>query len=300
MYGIPAGVSPHVRSLSRPGGGETRNWAQSGCWRPLGRVSSRVGLSLGVLLSFASIAFAGGATIKHVALGGSTTRLVMTISGQGFGSFPHDLPCTSCAPRFLQISGTIGCEGNFDLAAWSDSNIIVRGIQGNPADYFFIKVTNPQNHTVSVADVQVPTTIKIVHPQITSVSFANIGENMRITVNGSGFGAAPSGVPGSVNLPYFSFVDRLLTATSWQAGYISPKDHSFNNAVTLNYMSWSPTKIAIAGFGARYGQEVWTVTSKDPVEIVVANTNSCGLGIDWHPAPYIPRAVWPVWVGRLP
>jgi hypothetical protein len=304
MYHRTAAVARHRRSLSRAERGESIERAQTGCWGAARKVLGRGGLSLVALMACASVALAAGPTITRATFTGNTTHLVMTLSGSGFGSPPSGVPCKLCATPYLNIGSDIGCRNDYNLESWSDSKIVVSGLQGNSNDFIFIGVTNPQNNTVGFLGAPIPESLMVWRPKITSVSFTNIGKDLRMTISGTGFGVAPAGVPGKADLSYFSFVDRPFEPTTWQAGYANGGVTSLRDWVTLDYLTWSVTKIEIGGFGGKYGKGPlsaghWQVAPNDPVEIAVADTNSCGLGIDRQPSPYIPVATWPVWGGYL-
>jgi hypothetical protein len=130
---------------------------------------------------------------------------------------------------------------------------------------------NPQNHMTGVKGVTVPAGITVQSPQVKSVTFRGSGRNLEMTVTGSGFGAKPAAVPGEGDVPFFAFDDQPFDSTVWQAGLAN---RSTNDAVGLNYVSWSDTKIAISGFGSEYGRgpataNHWTV-ARDRVRLPAA------------------------------
>jgi hypothetical protein len=122
-------------------------------------------------------------------------------------------------------------------------------------------------------------------------------------INGVSFGKAPPNVSGDLDLPLFSFVDLPFdTKAQWVAGYTSC---GTNAAVTLGYASWSPTKIAISGFGREYGRgprkyHNWTVSSGDIVSIAVANSGTNGLKMNYSFLVFSPLGTGTLWGGRLP
>jgi hypothetical protein len=84
-------------------------------------------------------------------------------------------------------------------------------------------------------------------------------------VDGSGFGSQPIGLPATTNVPQFQFVD--ITQGNWSAGRtnISP--------VTLQYTSWTDSKIVISGFGPQYAVTPTNkVVSGDLVALYVQNS----------------------------
>ena len=147
-----------------------------------------------------------------------------------------------------------------------------------------------QGNAVQASNNPVPTDMTCVEtstPVIQSVSFSNVGSGMAIDVKGCGFGNAPSGVPGLVDLTNaFSFSDQTQTnggrsPNGWAAGctsmpsgvdvYCTPSGGA--NDVTLNYTSWTNNEIQIQGFGSSYDSsgEDWVVASGDNVTIIVMN-----------------------------
>jgi hypothetical protein len=270
------------------------------------------GLSIGILLSWATIGFAAGSTITLISFEGTNTDLVMTISGSGFGTPPNGVtvPCQSCGTPYIHIGRS--CSSFYTIAAWTQNRIILGNLQGNPGDSLLVSVENPQNKSIGLLGTVIPESITFASPKITSVTFRGSGASLKMTVTGSGFGNTPASLPGEQDLPFFSFIDLPFGPRTWQAGYGSP-DFA-DDAVTLNYLSWSDQKIVISGFGGDYGNgpsknRKYTVASKDRVAIQVANAQSCGLGIAFVPFSYVvpntpgfypsfPTAA--VWGGYLP
>jgi hypothetical protein len=256
------------------------------------------------VLTWTSIAVAAGPNIANVTFGGTNADLTATISGRGFGSAPPGVPCKSCTTQFLNISGRIGCEDAYNIASWTDNRIILSGLQGNPGGNVLISVENPQNKTISVTGIAIPNSITMIpRPKIESVAFTGSGRSLKMTIRGFGFGAAPHKVPGEEDLPFFSFVDLPFDATAeWVAGYASCGTSA---AVTLDYASWSPTRIAISGFGPEYGRgprqhHNWTVSSGDIISIAVANSATNGLKMNYSFAVFSPLGTGTLWGGRLP
>lgn len=101
-------------------------------------------------------------------------------------------------------------------------------------------------------------------PEISGVSFSDVGPNMEISVSGYGFGNEPQSMPYSGDLGVFVLQDQ--TQGGWNAG-------NTGNAVTLNYTSWDPYSIQISGFSGAYGGG-WVVQPGDTVVIKVTNPQS--------------------------
>jgi hypothetical protein len=101
---------------------------------------------------------------------------------------------------------------------------------------------------------------------ITSVVFSgSIGVKLQMDIKGVGFGNAPVSMPYSGNLQQFIFWDVHFTA-----GYVGP---GVNDAVHLNYQSWSDTEIVINGFSGDYGGS-WSLSPGDSVVIQVSKTDA--------------------------
>jgi hypothetical protein len=111
-------------------------------------------------------------------------------------------------------------------------------------------------------------------PVIKSVKFSfGVGQNLHIEVRGHGFGQAPRPMPFTGNLPYFSFNDL----GNFEAGNVSLSNW---DAVTLNYISWGPDRIVVAGFSGAYGAGSWKAAPGDHVVVTVWNPSS-GLKTTW-------------------
>jgi hypothetical protein len=247
-------------------------------------------LSVTALLTLGNIAVAAGPNIASVAFEGTNAALTVTISGSGFGSAPPGVPCHSCSTPFIQMGGLIGCFDSYNIVSWTQTHIVLSGLQANPNIGISVVVTNPQTKQVAAAHAATPNTIALTPLTIGPVTFAGSGKVLRITITGSGFGTVPPGAIGDVNTSFFSFIDQPFSSAQWQAGYSGCGD---TDAVTLDYASWSDTMIIIGGFGPKYGrgpgaQHKWTVASGDLVTIAVANSATDGLkmGYSSNPTPF--------------
>jgi hypothetical protein len=252
------------------------------------------GLYMLASLASANLALAGDPRIDTVIFTGTNADLAVAISGKGFGTLPG---CKKCAPPYLKITDGrgYGCQ-EFNIASWTDTAILFNGFQGNPGDNVLVIVTNPQNHLVAIkGKIIIPRTIAFAPPKIDSVSFRGaVGRDLKMTINGAGFGDSPHGFtfPFDGNLRFFSFVDTPFTF-GWGAGNVV-------DAVTLKYESWSHNKIEIHGFGDLYGFNGWEVSRNDPVEVFVANSDTCGLAVNAKENALGATSIAAVWVGHLP
>jgi len=95
------------------------------------------------------------------------------------------------------------------------------------------------------------------------VQFSGSGQNARLVVNGSGFGAPPVSMPftGDICCNAFYFYD---ITNVWTAGH-------GGDGVTINYASWSDTQIVVDGFAGCYGCNNWVDNPGDAIEIGMKN-----------------------------
>jgi hypothetical protein len=239
-----------------------------------------IGLCAMALLTFSNFALAAFPAITSVTFTGANVDLHVVISGTGFGSAPPGVPCTKCGAPYLKVVDGRGdlCQ-LFNVISWRDGQVVFSGLLGAPGDPVLVFLTNPQNNLLTISStVHIPNTITLASPIIKSVSFSgSIGRSLQMTIAGSGFGTSPPNLPFVGNLPFFAFVDRPFEATEWVAGYTQG---IFRDSVTLKFGFWSPTKIKILGFGGSYGQHGFKISPGDPVEIFVANTDTCGLSMN--------------------
>jgi hypothetical protein len=263
-----------------------------------GRAATGIGLCAMALLTCSNLALAKNPVVTSVAFTGTNIDLHVVISGTGFGSAPPGVPCPSCTTPFLRVMDGRGdiCQV-FNIASWTDTQVTFSGVRGDPGDPVLVLVENPQNHRVGFSQgLTIPKTITLASPIIKSVSFAGgIGQNLQITIVGSGFGASPPHLPFEGDLPFFTFLDRPFEPTGWEAGY---SQASFHDTVTVKFESWSSSKIVIRGFGGDYGKKDLTVSSKDPIEIWVTNSGTCGLSLNSFDQS--PASIAAIWGGHLP
>lgn len=224
--------------------------------------------------------------ITSVQLSGSPGNYTVTVNGSGFGSPTVSLPYTGDVSNFrigddAQLGhGEWGYSGDANALTyefWSDSSITVSGFGGQPGDAIVVALWNASLQLGATWGGNVPGGTST--PIVTSVQLVGTGQNLQITVNGSGFGSAPVLMPYSGDLNYFDFGDfrtpcegsALFSAGFARWGIQTP------DAVALNYESWSDTQIVISGFGGGYGSGCATYQAGDPVAISVWNTSDTGL-----------------------
>ena len=100
-------------------------------------------------------------------------------------------------------------------------------------------------------------------PTITAVHFSNIGPNMRIEVDGTGFGTPSIGLPYVGTVPNFTFSD-----TSRGGVWGGPGNAG------LNFASWSRTTVVVNGFQQYNCGSNCIVKAGDQVSVVVKNATS--------------------------
>jgi hypothetical protein len=133
---------------------------------------------------------------------------------------------------------------------------------------------NPQDVAVWAGNVGA---VKDGTPHISRVTFRGAGKDLRISIEGSGFGEAPAGVPGVGNTAFLSFGNYACDSQStefsalFRAGY---QNDRIASTITLVYESWSDTKIEIGGFDGAYGQNGLVVRHGDPIAIDLWSTKT--------------------------
>jgi protein involved in polysaccharide export with SLBB domain len=208
------------------------------------------------------------------------------VDGAGFGAAPQTMPFTGGTNYFTftdvsQGKWTAGgSNSSVDLqyTSWTDTRIVIDGFGTQygsevivaPGDNVSIYVQNATSKEFSIwtvplqAEAPPPLDPDGPTPQVAAVHFSRIGQNMRIEVDGAGFGAAPQTMPFTGGMNYFTFTD--VSQGKWTAG-------GSNSSVDLQYTSWTDTRIVIDGFGTQYGSEVIVVPG-DNVSIYVQNATS--------------------------
>ena len=120
-------------------------------------------------------------------------------------------------------------------------------------------------------------------PSIQSVVFSGAGVNPEITVTGAGFGSPPASMPTSGDTANFSVTD---TTRGWQAGCAGWSGNgpcgTTPDAITLDYQSWTDSRIVIAGFGGAYGTDGYAAPG-DSLTIAVLGAGG-GASAHWSGA----------------
>jgi hypothetical protein len=220
--------------------------------------------------------------IASVVFSGSPGNYTVTVNGSGFGDLQGTFPFSGDTSNlrifdaFQLGHGEWGYTGDGNVLtyqSWSDTQVQVGAFGGQPGDAINLALWNPVSGAGVAWGGNIPGTSSV--PQIVSVTFSGSGSNLQIYIAGSGFGNAPTNMPFTGDLNYFSFDDFRTHcgggSSLFEAG-ASRWGHGSPNSLTLNYQAWSDTEIVISGFSGSYGQGCDTVQSGDPVAIVLWNT----------------------------
>jgi len=208
------------------------------------------------------------------------------VAGSGFSTAPVGLPAVANLSVF-QIAditqgnwcaGHTNCPVSLQYTTWNDGLIVIDGfgpqyganvtnkVAVNDAVSIYVQNAHGPEFMVWTGVLQAspapgpdpggPT------PRVASVTFSQVGATMHIEVDGSGFGTQPIGLPATTNIAQFQLQD--VTQAGWCAGHV-------NCPVTLQYTSWTDTKIVVGGFGPQYGG-LNQVVSGDAVSFYVQNS----------------------------
>ena len=226
--------------------------------------------------------------IDSASFSGEAGNYTVTFTGSGFGFTHVPLPFMGDLPNFrigdsaqLAESGYLGDAYFLTYLEWTDTNVTVSNFRGRPGEAITVALWNQSSRLAATWGGTVPPDGSTI--QITSVNLAGTGKNLRIEVNGSGFGPAPpelSGSPFVGNLNDFRFFDFRahcgMSSSLFAAGFQGwGRDRP--TSVFLRYESWSDRKIVITGFAGTYGRGCAEYEEGDPVAIVVWNTDSSSL-----------------------
>jgi hypothetical protein len=222
--------------------------------------------------------------IASVAFSQIGPNLHVELDGSGFGAAPGVLPAVTNLGQFgltdlsqgSWCAGRSGCAVNLQYTSWTDSTIVIDGFGPQYPNYgkvvagdavsIFLQNSHGPEFTVWTGTLQAgtppapdplgPT------PRVATVTFSQIGQNLHIEVDGSGFGTAPGVLPAVANLNQFGITD--VAQGGWCAGRIGCP-------VSLHYTSWTDSTIVVDGFGPQYGG-TYKVVAGDAVSIFVQNS----------------------------
>lgn len=237
---------------------------------------------LSVLLASTSPVYGAYSTphILNVALTGSGGTYSATITGLNFGPAPAGIPCTACSPYELQIADVTTQAGQtLNVTSWSDTSVTVSGIVAAHGDMLGIGLYNQAKGLVAPWVGRVSAAPPGA-PKIASVTIGGSGQALTLTVDGTGFGAAPSMVGQTTMSPYFQVLDFNGQAPNsngfpWYAGFCGVH---FCSAVPVGYVSWTNTRIVISGFGSGYGTASQVANGNDTICVAVWPSTSTSGG----------------------
>jgi hypothetical protein len=246
------------------------------------RGSTRLAGLLAAPLLIASIFSAGAQTLPTITRARFEQRpngLILKIIGTNFGNSPVALPCNYCnIPELIWAQFPQNIEP-VTITRWTNTEIILHGINATAGATFLFSVKNDSLNATVVGAANVPG--GAAPPVIRKLEFARTGQDMKIVVLGRGFGEKPRDIPGDTDIPYFVFATWVNGGSGgnypWYAGYGEYKKVDKGDGVTLKYVSWTDSRIEIHGFGARYGQQGWTVASGDAVAVAFYSNPGGGI-----------------------
>ncbi len=250
---------------------------------------SRVGVSQGAATPQQAAMPVTPVHISSVLFTGAAGNYSIEIDGSGFGSPPFTLPYSGVSGYFKLDDDAAGAEigylGDADalnFVSWTDSRIqITNDTYQAPGDSFIVGVWNPQTQQGAVYGGNIPP-VPAGTPQISSVAFSGSGQSLHVTINGSGFGPPPPGVPSSAGGQPLSGDTNNLAVSDWAyhdfsgggGGGAKFTAGNSGNSTGLVYQSWTDGQIQIGGFSGTYGAGGMIVKSGDPLEILVRSTSS--------------------------
>jgi hypothetical protein len=218
-------------------------------------------------------------TISKLRLVQKQDGVTVRIFGARFGASPVTLPCRKCNITELKLYYFVGNpQGpqSVDIKQWNDSYIELSGLTSTPGNTAVIAI---KNDSLGKGGKTVDATINLPGgpqgPKIRRISFHRQHKHLKIIVDGRGFGAAPAGIPGNIDTNYFQFwiwvTNGIQSNYPWSAGHPG-------NSVTLNYESWTDSRIVITGFGPDYhgGSEDWVARPGDAVAVTLSNNPGGG------------------------
>ncbi len=286
-------ISPPGRPCVLRAPGEDCANIQIGKANMLKYVARIASVSLTALLLATAANAAAAPAVKKVKFTGTAGAYGATLSGTAFGTAPAGVPCTACAiPEFsLVASKSIATGLTYGITAWTNTKITLTAINGSAGDAVFAIVKNDALKNVATWGGNFPGGKG--NPVVKSVAFSGSGKNLKVTVTGSGFGAAPSGVPGTGDIPYLNYLEWNIKSPGqdnypWAAGW---EAQGITDTVTLKYTSWSDTQIVASGFAGAYGTDGFVSQKHDPYLLLL-----------WSPPGTDPGSTGPQTAigGRLP
>jgi hypothetical protein len=217
--------------------------------------------------------------ISNVRFVNQQTGLTAKIFGTHFGKSPVKLPCNSCTITELQFFYFVGDDESaqaVNIKRWNDSYIELTGLTGSAGTTAIFAIKNDSlgkgGKTVA-GTANLPGGTK--GPKIRRLTLLRDHKHLKVVVDGRGFGSAPTGIPGNIDTDYFQLWIWVTNGDvhnyPWSAGH-------GGNTVTLNYESWTDSRIVVSGFGSEYrdGGEDWVARPGDAVAVTLFNSPGGG------------------------
>jgi|GEM_PF-5622484 len=225
--------------------------------------------------------------IELVTFSGRPYEYTVDVVGKGFGALRAQLPDKSHSEYFRIGDSTIGLEAGYggpagrdrfglNYISWSDSRIKISGYElGAPGHCVVVGVWNPVTRVGAAWGGNIPP-ISLGTPRIRSVRAQADGT---ITLTGHGFGAAPASMPFTGNTNNLQVVDLKYHSFSGRGSVLFTAGLG-SDAINLVYRSWSDNRIEIGGLAGNYADGGMSLSSGDPIAIVLVSTHS-GLKTAW-------------------
>jgi hypothetical protein len=227
---------------------------------------------------------------------GSSQQFSIALSGYNFGSdlcggtrqdcayFRIGNPtCDKTSPGECE-AGYLGDADTVNFNSWTPNTVSISSYTvGQPGDAIEIGIWNQENQSDGTVWAGNISPVQSGTPQISSVVMSGVGKNLKITIYGSGFGAAPKGVPctSGCDTAFLRFGDYAYHSFTGECGVCFYAGFT-GSTITMRYSSWSKTKIELTGFAGTYSSDNMPVNHGDPVVIAVwANTNEGLLATAW-------------------
>ncbi len=213
---------------------------------------------------------------------GQPTQFVVTASG-------------GVAPLYYLYTGLpAGClsldTARLSCTPTAAGNVTVQVSVSDSSGHLVLALTN-----LSVVAIAVP--------QIWAVTPVVAADNQSFWINGTGFGQDPQEVAlrdgsvdtvGGTDAPSLAIADDGGGAHNWSAGHRNTTNF---DSIGLGIASWTPTSIALTGFGSELGVSpgsTWAISTGDPLLFVLFGPDGSGIATsELTVGPTVPTATGP-------
>jgi len=269
----------------------------------------------GGLVGFATPAWAGPPTITSVSFTGTSAAPTITVSGSGFGHHPPAVAKPSCylgTPtsgedyKNQKLSLT-DVPGGWYAGDQTDC-VTIRTVSYTPTKVVFTLggfytssgwvLNQGDTYIMYVGDVTYTGTVEYQPPTISGVSFNGTSADPTVTVNGSGFGIAPSTASPGCDTSGTDYANDDLyivdNTASWKAG-------EAGTCASLANVSWSNTQVTF-NLSGMYGTTCcgvdWVLNPGDNVTMYLLGASDT-LTVE-YPPPTISSVIFSGWSGSPP